>query len=91
MNKYMKNTKVKAGLFEKKSVKAKDLLLYIRRHFPNEFKNSTNKLMNFDTEQYVTFIQSLEFLSEAQKLWLQHIIPFRRQTILEWIRKEGRK
>lgn len=88
MNKYTKNTKVKAGLFEKKSVKAKDLLLYIRIHFPNEFKSSTNKLMNFDTERYIAYIQSLDFLSEAQKVWLQHIVPYRRQKILEWIRKE---
>ena len=67
MNKYMRNTKVKAGLFEKKSVKAKDLLTYIRKHYPNEFKSSTKKLMTFDMGRYEAFIQSLDFLSEAKK------------------------
>ncbi|EKN62778.1 HipA domain-containing protein [Schinkia azotoformans] len=88
MNKYMKNTKVKAGLFEKKSVKAKDLLIYIHKHYPNEFKSSLDKLIKFDTERYIKFIQSLDLLSEAQRVWLQHIIPIRRQKILEWFGKE---
>lgn len=36
MNKYTNNTKVKAGLFEKKVVRAKDLLLYIKNYYPEE-------------------------------------------------------
>lgn len=85
MNRYTNNAKVKAGLFEKKSVKAKDLILYIQERYPNEFNNSTDKLMKFDTGRYTKFTQSLDFLSHAQRIWLQHIIPFRRQKILDWI------
>lgn len=40
-------------------------------------------------ERYKQFIQSFELLSEAQKAWLQQIIPFRRRKIFEWIEKEG--
>lgn len=38
--------------------------------------------------KYIKFIQSLDLLSEAQRVWLQHIIPIRRQKILEWFGKE---
>ncbi|MED0665941.1 HipA domain-containing protein [Bacillus badius] len=88
MNKYTKNTKVKAGLFEKKSVKATDLLTYIQMHYPEELAESTERLKSFHLDRYKQFIQSLTLLSEAQMEWLQHILPFRRQKILEWIGKE---
>ena len=88
MNKYTKNTRVKAGLFEAKSVKAKDTITYIRKHFPNEFDVSIKRREEFNLIRYSKFIQSLNVLSDAQKQWLLNIIPFRREKILEWVRKE---
>lgn len=88
MNKYTKNAKVKAGLFEDKSVKAKDAIFYISKHYPVEFQESAKKLAEFDLIRYSKFINSLDILSQEQKLWLLNIIPFRRKKILEWIGKE---
>jgi hypothetical protein len=85
---YTKKTKVKAGLFEKKKVKAKDILLYIRDHYPEEFKTSITMLISFDLNRYTYYIQSLAILTQAQKEWLLTIIPFRRKKILEWIGRE---
>ena len=45
MNKYTNKTKVKARLFENKSVKAKDLITYISEHFPVKFNASIKKLV----------------------------------------------
>ncbi|PWA09678.1 hypothetical protein DCC39_12595 [Pueribacillus theae] len=89
LNKYVRNTKVKAGLFERKYVKARDLLAYIQIHYSNELANSVKRLKNFDLDRYKQFIQSLELLSEVQKNWLKLIVPYRREKILEWIQKEG--
>lgn len=89
LNKYVRNTKVKAGLFERKFVKAKDVLDYIQIHFPIEFANSVKKIKTFDVNKYKQFIQSCEFLTETQKDWLKLIIPFRRVKILEWIENGG--
>lgn len=88
INKYTKNARVKAGLFENKSVKAKDAITYISEHFPVEFEESIKKLAEFDLIRYSKFINSLDILSEAKKEWLLNIIPFRRNKILEWIRRE---
>lgn len=88
MNKYIKNTKVKAGMFEKKNVKAKDLLKYIQIHYPNELECSTSKLESFNMNRYKEYVHSLDIINEAQKEWLHQILPFRRQKILDWIGKE---
>lgn len=88
LNKYVRNTKVKAGLFERKHVKAKELLTYLQIHFPDEFGKSVIKLKNFDLNSYYQYIQSLRILSTAQKSWLQLIIPYRRNKILDWVGKE---
>ncbi|WP_251670442.1 MULTISPECIES: HipA domain-containing protein [unclassified Sporosarcina] len=89
VDRYVRNARVKAGMFERKHVKAKDLLEYIQVHFPNELKNSIRKLDGFDLVQYQEFIQTLNLLSEAQKDWLELIIPYRRQKIFEWIKGGG--
>lgn len=88
MNKYVRQTRVKAGLFEAKKVKATDLLIYLQIHFPDNLKISVKKLEGFSINRYHQFIQSLDLLSDTQKLWLKRIIPFRRELILDWIRKE---
>lgn len=88
LDRYVRKTRVKAGMFEKKHVKARDLLEYIQVSFPIEFQNSVRKLKSFDLVPYKQFIQSLALLSEAQKDWLQLIVPYRREKILDWIEKE---
>lgn len=68
MNKYTKNTKVKAGIFEKKSVKGKDLLLYIKQNFPTEFEDSIKRIITFDNDRYSLCIHSQKnYLSKPQK------------------------
>lgn len=46
-------------------------------------------LKGFDMIQYLEYIESLSILSLAQKKWLKHIIPFRREKILDWIGRGG--
>lgn len=88
LDRYIRRTRVKAGMFERKNVKAMDLIQYLRINFPDELQNSVRKLKAFDIERYQKFIRSLQLLSEIQKDWLQLIIPYRREKILEWIEKE---
>lgn len=88
LDRYVRRTRVKAGIFERKHVKARDLLEYLQANFPNELQNSVRKLEKFDLVQYKQIIQSLDLLSDAQKDWLQLIIPYRRDKIFEWIEKE---
>lgn len=79
ISKYMRRARVKAGIFERKSVKASDLLHYMQAKFPAELLQSVTKLMDFDIVRYQEFIRSLDLLSEAQKEWLLLIIPYRRK------------
>lgn len=89
LNKYTNKTRVKAGIFEKKKVNARDLLAYIGYNYTDDFNESVKMLKEFDLERYSTFINSLSILSQVQKKWLTTIIPFRMQKILEWIGREG--
>jgi hypothetical protein len=77
-----------AGLFEKRQVKAKDIIFFIRDHYPEEFKVSESLLISFDLNRYKYYIESLPILNEAQKNWLVTIIPYRRNKILQWLGKE---
>lgn len=88
INKYVRNTRVKAGLLERKNVKATDLLTFLQMHYPNELVSIVKKLKCFNVDIYRQFIQSLDLLSDAQKTWLQLIVPYRREKILEWIEEE---
>lgn len=88
LNGYVRRTKVKAGVFEKKTVKARDLLNYIKIYYQCEFNDSVNKLKKFDFEQYKKEIELLDFLSIEQAEWLQIIIPHRQKMILQWIDEE---
>jgi hypothetical protein len=88
LNQYTNKTKVKAGLFEKRQVKAKDIILYIRDHFPEECKVSESLLISFDLDRYKHYIESLTIINETQKIWLTTIIPYRRNKILQWLGKE---
>jgi len=89
LNKYVRNTRMKVGLFERKNIKAKILLAFVYHHYPQELNKSIQKVDNFDIEEYKRFIQSLNLLSDAQREWLQLIIPARKEKILEWVQKEA--
>lgn len=89
MNKYIKNTKVKVGIFEHKQVKAKEVLKYIINEFPVETISCLKKIENFDLVRYTDYIKSLNEINEAQREWLLRIIPLRREKILKWIEEEG--
>jgi hypothetical protein len=88
MNRYTKKTKVKAGIFEKKQVNAKEMLKYLIDEFPFESNVSFKRLRNFDISTYSAFIRSLSILSDAQRTWLLHIIPFRKNKVIQWVEKE---
>lgn len=89
MNKYINRTKVKAGIFEKKQVKARDVLKLLVNEFPDEMRNCVKKVEDFDLKQYNNYIMSLSILSDEQRKWLVSIIPLRRMKMLAWIEKEG--
>lgn len=91
LNKYLKNAKVKAGLFEHKQVKAREMFRYLIREFPKESRQFINRLDNFDEMKYKNYIHSLSIISEAKKLWLMKIISFRINKIYGWIREEGER
>ncbi|RCW77289.1 HipA domain-containing protein [Saliterribacillus persicus] len=91
MNKYMKNTKSKAGIFEKKQVKVKQLLNYLITEYPKETASIIEKINDFNITEYNNYINSLSFISEYQEKWLLKIIPFRRNKILQWVKEKERK
>lgn len=88
LNKYVRNTRVKAGLFENSKVKGQDLLMYIGNHYPEELGNSIKKIQNFNLEEYDDYIRSIKLLSVEQKKWLIRIISARKEKILEWVREK---
>lgn len=88
INRYVRNTRVKAGLFERTHVKAKDLLTYIKSYYPNELEESIKKIERFDIGKYNHYIQSEELLSVEQKKWLTRIIPVRKAKIFEWLQEK---
>jgi hypothetical protein len=91
MNKYMKNTKTKAGIFEKKQIRAKQLLNYLVTEYPEEAKSIIEKINDFNINEYINYIESLSFINEYQKQWLLKIIPFRRNKILQWVKEQERE
>lgn len=88
LNKYFKNTKTKAGIFEKKQVKAKVLMKYLLKKYPTESEKVIKRIRDFDLEQYSLYINSVKILSEDQRNWLLTIIPFRRRKMIELIDEE---
>ncbi|MFD1037085.1 HipA domain-containing protein [Virgibacillus byunsanensis] len=72
LNKYTKNTKVKAGLFERKKVKAKEVVDYLLRNYPIESKEIIENIVQFDLMSYNAYIQGLPILTNSQKEWLMN-------------------
>lgn len=88
LEKYMRNSTVKAGLFEKKKVKAKEMAHYLLKYYPIESQSIIERIERFDFEKYHRMIERHVMLSDIQKQWLKLIISFRREKLLQWI-KEG--
>lgn len=86
--KYIRNAKLKVGIFENKRVKAKELVDFLRDNFSNECEQIISKIEVFDFEKYHKFINRQTILSEKQKEWLKLIISHRREYILKWYREE---
>ncbi|MEK4488774.1 HipA domain-containing protein [Paenibacillus sp. FSL L8-0493] len=88
LEKYIKKTKVKAGLFEKKQVKLNDLIKVMKKRYRNQSDTVIVKLQQFDFEKYYHLINNQSILTEVQKEWLKLIIIHRRNYILKLYEEE---
>lgn len=88
LEKYMRNSTVKAGLFEKKKVKAIEMAKYLSEYYPQESYSIIERIEGFDFEKYHKLIDEHIILSDVQKQWLKLIISFRREKLLQWVRRE---
>lgn len=88
IHKYIRQTRVKAGLFEKKKVKAQDLIQVMKNRYIEESEEIISKIDNFDFQSYNDSINRNLLLSEKQKEWLKLIISLRREYILKWYEGE---
>ncbi|MFF5996032.1 hypothetical protein AAGS61_14960 [Lysinibacillus sp. KU-BSD001] len=85
LEKYMRKSTVKGGLFEKKKVKSIDMIQYLSKYYKNESKSIVERIKQFDFEIFNKMIDEYEILSDIQKQWLKLIISFRRKSILQWL------
>jgi len=88
LHKYIRKTKVKAGLFEDKQIKAKDLIKVMKNRYANESEEIMTRINNFNLKRYEDYINKNVLLSENQKEWLKLIISLRREYILKWYEGE---
>ncbi|MDI7742438.1 HipA domain-containing protein [Lysinibacillus fusiformis] len=88
LHRYIRNTKVKVGLFEYKQVKAKDLINVLKNRYIDESELIIAQIENFNIVRYEEYINRNVYLSEKQKEWLKLIISIRRQYILKWYEGE---
>jgi len=88
LHKYIRNTKVKAGLFEYKQVKAKDLIKVLKNRYIEESSIIIAHIEAFDFYKYEGYIDRNLFLTEKQKEWLKLIISIRQEYILKWYKGE---
>ncbi|MFB7159097.1 HipA domain-containing protein [Lysinibacillus sp. NPDC056232] len=88
LHKYIRNTKVKAGLFEYKQVKAKDLIKVLKNRYIEESSIIISHIEAFDFYKYEGYIDRSLFLTERQKEWLKLIISIRQEYILKWYKGE---
>jgi len=88
LHKYIRNTKVKAGLFEYKQVKAKDLIKVLKNRYNEESSIIIAQIEAFDFYKYEGYITRSLFLTEKQKEWLKLIISIRQEYILKWYKGE---
>lgn len=88
LEKYMRKSTVKAGLFEKKRVRAFDMANYLYKYYPNESQLIIKQIKNFDFEKFHEVVDGYAILTDVQKRWLKLIISFRRQNLLQWLGEE---
>lgn len=67
LEKYMRKSIVKAGLFEKKKVKAFDMVHYLCVHYPKESHDIIKRIKNFDFEKFYEIIDKHTILTDEQK------------------------
>lgn len=89
LEKYMRKSTVKAGLFEKKRVRAFDMATYLYKYYPNESASIIKRIKTFDFEKFHEMVDQYTILTDVQKQWLKLIISFRRQNLLQWLGEEG--
>lgn len=88
LEKYMRDSTVKAGIFEKKKVKALDMAQYLCMYYPKESSTIINRIKNFDFDKFHEIIDEHIILTEKQNQWLKLIISFRRGKLLQWVGEE---
>lgn len=90
MNKFYKNTRLKCGLFEhtQPPIKINDVFSILSSSFPAEMKDISVRLEQFDEEAYNKYIDEMDLISSVRKEFLKEFIRFRRNKIIETIRKE---
>lgn len=88
LEKYMRKSTVKAGLFEKKRVRAFDMANYLYKYYPKESQSIIKRIQNFDFEKFHKEVDGYTILTDVQKQWLKLIISFRRQNLLQWLGEE---
>ncbi|MFT9599663.1 HipA domain-containing protein [Mesobacillus sp.] len=91
LNKYFKNTKVKAGLIEdtQAPLKAKDILHSCNDFFPDETARVIQKLEKFNFNEYNFFIDAMPLISTVRKEFLKKFILFRLNKILTILRGDN--
>lgn len=88
LEKYMRKSTVKAGLFEKKKVKAIEMANYLISNYPIESKEIIKNIKSFNFAKFNQLIDKNDLLTDIQKQWLKLIISFRRKNLLQWVREE---
>lgn len=84
-NRFFKNTKVKAGLFENPQppLNAIHVLRYCKVHYPDEVIRIMRLLEDFDMDKYIEFIDGFPLISLIRKKFLKQLIKFRLDKILK--------
>lgn len=90
MNRYFKNTKVKAGLLEdtQAPLKAKDVILVCKKLYSKEIAKALVLLEEMNLEEYNQFIDNMPLISKVRKEFLKKFIAFRRNKLMDLIRRE---
>ena len=89
LEKYMRKSTVKAGLFEKNKVKSIEMIKYLKEYYTEESALIIKRIIELDLDAFYNIVDSYSILSEIQKHWLKLIISFRRENILKWIGEEA--
>jgi len=84
MNKFFRQTKVKAGLFENTTppLKGTQVLKHITQSYPDESKEIIQRMVNFDWEIYEKYIDEFPLISQIRKKFLKEFVQFRMNKII---------